>query len=321
MLPSSIVAVIQFTFDPIARVGPWSVRLETIALAIVVFLALVLAARSARTTPVDLRREPSARLPPDGEPNHLRPDDLLFIAVAAIPGAVVGGRIGYLILHSDYYNANSGALLDVTQGGFELSLAVIGGALSGAVVAALLGAPVGRWMHAAILPLLLALGAGKVAMMLGGNGQGLPWDGRWATAYLGPGPWGSLAPEVPSHPSQAYEAFGTLVVILVLLTLLTLGRFERRAGGVFLLGIALWAIARAIVASTWRNPAVVGSLNMGQVLAIAVAAVMLVLLVVNTAALSRRRPEPAVEELMTAPEAGPDADSPSWADPSSRPRI
>ena len=94
MLPSSIVAVIQFTFDPIAQVGPWSVRLETIALAIVVFLALVLAARSARTTPVDLRREPSARLPPDGEPNHLRPDDLLFIAVAAIPGAVVGGRIG-----------------------------------------------------------------------------------------------------------------------------------------------------------------------------------------------------------------------------------
>ena len=107
MLPSSIVAVVQFTFDPIAQVGAWSVRLETIALAVVVFLALILAARSARTTPVDLRREPSARLPPDGEPNHLRPDDLLFIAVAAIPGAVVGGRIGYLILHSDYYNANS----------------------------------------------------------------------------------------------------------------------------------------------------------------------------------------------------------------------
>ena len=151
-------------------------------------------------------------------------------------------------------------------------------------------------MHAAILPLLLALGAGKVAMMLGGDGQGLPWDGRWATAYLGPGPWGSLAPAVPSHPSQAYEAFGTLVVILVLLTLLTLGRSSAARAGVFLLGIALWAIARAIVASTWRNPAVVGSLNMGQVLAIAVAAVMLVLLVVNTAALSRRRPEPAVED-------------------------
>ena len=60
--------------------------------------------------PIDLRREPDARLPPDGEPNRLRPDDLLFIAVAAIPGAVAGGRIGYLILHYDYYSANSAAL-------------------------------------------------------------------------------------------------------------------------------------------------------------------------------------------------------------------
>ena len=101
MLPSSIVAVIELTFSPIVQVGPWSVRLETIALAVVVFVALILAARIAFVTPIDLRREPDARLPPDGEPNHLRPDDLLFIAVAAIPGAVAGGRLGYLILHSD----------------------------------------------------------------------------------------------------------------------------------------------------------------------------------------------------------------------------
>src|SRR4029450_1473919 len=101
-----------------------------------------------------------------------------------------------------------------------------------------------------------------------------------------------LAPEVPSHPSQAYEAFGTVLVILVVLTLLTVGRFERKAGGVFLLGLALWAIARAAVATTWRNPAVLGPLNMGQVLALSVAAGMLVLLVLNVVATSRRPDTP-----------------------------
>ena len=115
-------------------------------------------------------------------------------------------------------------------------------------------------------------------MVLGGDGQGVPWDGNVATAYLGPGPWGSLAPALPSHPAQAYEAFSTVIVLLFVLTLLTLGRFGRRAGGAFLAGIALWAVGRAIVASTWRDPAVVGQLNMGQVLAIGVAAGMLVLL-------------------------------------------
>ncbi len=317
-LSSSVLAVIEFTFAPIAQVGPWSVRLETIALAVVVFVGLVLAVRIARTTPVDVHRAASDRLPPDDEPNHLRSDDLLFIAIAAIPGAVAGGRLGYMLLHLDYYTANQGAIFDMGQGAFELSLAVVGGTLTAAIVAGLLGAPVGRWMHALILPLLLALAAGKVAMVLGGDGQGVPWDGRWATAYLGPGPWGSLAPALPSHPSQAYEAFGAVVVILLLSTLLTLGRFERRAGGAFLLGIAMWAVARAIVAATWRDPVVAGPLNMGQVLALAVAGGMLVLLVVHTIVLRRRPLEPVVAP--TSDELD-DPSSPHWAEPAERPPI
>ena len=156
--------------------------------------------------PVDLTLPAAGRLASDEGPNHLRADDLLFIAVAAIPGAVAGGRLGYYLLHLDYYQAHPGAIFDISQGGFELSLAVVGGTLSAAIVAALLGAPVGRWMHALIVPLLLALAAGKAAMVLGGDGQGVPWDGNLATAYLGPGPWGSLAPAVPSHAAQAYEA-------------------------------------------------------------------------------------------------------------------
>ncbi len=316
MLPSSsITAVIEFTFSPIAQVGPWSVRLETIALAATVFVALLIAAGIAHGTPVDLTLPADGRLASDEGPNHLRADDLLFIAVAAIPGAVAGGRLGYYLLHLDYYQAHPGAIFDISQGGFELSLAVVGGTLSAAIVAALLGAPVGRWMHALIVPLLLALAAGKAAMVLGGDGQGLPWDGNLATAYLGPGPWGSLAPAVPSHAAQAYEAGSTVVVLLVVVTLLTLGLFGRRAGGAFLAGVALWAVGRAIVASTWRDPAVVGQLNMGQVLAIGVAVGSLVLLLVNVLVL-RRRPERPVEASATdaAPAEG-------WPDPESRPQI
>jgi hypothetical protein len=88
---------------------------------------------------------------------------------------------------------------------------------------------------------------------------------------------------------------------------------------VFLLGLALWAIARAAVATTWRNPAVLGPLNMGQVLALSVAAGMLVLLVLNVVATSRRPDTPLEEPAMTdEPE---ERGGPSWADPTSRPRI
>ena len=319
MLPSSsLTAVIEFTFSPITQVGPWSVRLETIALAVTVFLGLLIAAGIARGTAIDPRRPADAERPDGDGPNHLRADDLLFIAVAAIPGAVAGGRLGYWILHYDYYSTHTGAIFDISQGGFELSMAVVGGTLTGAFVAALLGAPVGRWLHALTVPVLLALAAGKAAMVLGGDGQGVPWAGNLATAYLGPGPWGSLAPALPSHPAQAYEAFSTVVVLLVVLTMLTLGGFGRRAGGAFLAGIALWAVGRAIVASTWRDPAVIGRLNMGQVLAIGVAAGMLVLLLVNVLA-TRRRPEPPPAEAVVADVAADPAGH--WPDPESRPRF
>ncbi len=314
-----VTAVIELTFSPIATIGGVEVRLETLALAGVILLALVAAALIARQTPIDLAR-PTGELDEDGEPNHLRADDLLYIAVGALPGAVIGGRIGYVLLHLDYYQANQNAVLDIGGGGFQLSLAVVGGALTAALVATMLGGSIGRWMHALIGPLLLAIAGGKLAMVLGGDGQGVPWGGTYATAYPGPGPWGSLAPEIPSHAAQAYEAGATLLVLFVLAVLLTLGAFSRRAGGAFLVGMALWALARATVATVWRDPSVVGPLRMDQILSLLIAAGSLLLLVLGWA-VGRFRGGPG--ELPAPAAASPETrgSGPEWPDPTARPRI
>ena len=57
---------------------------------------------------------------------------------------MVGGRIGYALTHLPYYSANTGAIFDVGQGGYELSLAVVGGTITSAAVATLLGSSVAR---------------------------------------------------------------------------------------------------------------------------------------------------------------------------------
>ena len=321
MLPI-VPAVIVFDFDPVISIGGLSVRWETIAVALAVFAALIIAALIARSTPVDLTRPADAPGEEPGELNHLRRDDLLYIAVATLPGAVIGGRLGYALLHLDYYQANPGQLLTIGQGGFDLSLAVVGGFLSGAIVATLLGAPLGRWMHVLVLPVLLAIALGKAAMILGGTGQGLPSDLSWATKYLGPGPWGSLAPEIPSHPSQAYEAIATAIVIVVVMFLVELGAFPGRNGGAFLLGIGLWAGARGVVAITWRDRAVLGPLSMEQLICIAIAAGCLVLLLlvggVSTVRGRRRGGEPPPGAVPEGPVGTP---AEEWPDPESRPRI
>ena len=262
------LAVIDLAFDPVLRLSDTaSVRYETIALAVVLLIGLLLAARIGSQTPAI-----GPYVPAPG----LRIDDLVFIVFATVPGAIVGGRLGAVLDHVDYYQANPGAIVDPTLGGLTLTLAVPFGILTGAVIARLLGAPVGRWLHATALPLLFVLAAGKLIGVLGATGQGMPADLAWATAYDGPGPWGSLGAEIPSHPSQVYEA---VLVTLAIAAFLGASRLEvvaRRDGAAMFVALGLWAVARFVVAFTWRDPQLLGPLRAEQVLALVVLGVAVV---------------------------------------------
>lgn len=259
------LGVITLAFDPVVELSDTSsVRLETIALGIVLFLGLGLAARMALITP-----SIGPYVPAPG----LRFDDMVFILVGAVPGAIAGGRLGYVLDHLGYYKTYPAAILDPAQGGLTLTLAVPLGILTGGFIARLLGAPVGRWLHATAFPLLFVLAAGKLIGVLGATGQGAPSNLPWATAYEGPGPWGALAAEIASHPAQVYE---TILVGLAIAGLAAAGRIEviaRRDGAAMFAAIGLWAIARFLVAFTWRDPAELGPLRMEQLLDVGLIAV------------------------------------------------
>lgn len=267
------VAVITLAFDPYVHLGEGVVRWETLGIAVAIFAAILLAALGARRS-------------------GLRADDLLFVVLGIVPGAVIGGRLGYVFLHPEFFTEQPGAILDPGVGSLELGLAVVGGALTGSIVAALLDGDIGRWLQIAALPLLLVLGMGKLAMVLGGTGQGQPWLGDWATAYLGEGPWGSLAPALPSHPSQVYEGIATLVILVVLAAMLAIPAVRKPDGRALLIAIAAWATARSIVSLTWRDPVTVGPLRTEQFICLLIVAGCLV----GLAALIRRdrRPPPAM---------------------------
>jgi prolipoprotein diacylglyceryltransferase len=285
------IAVIAFDFDPLLRLGDGLVvRWQTVALAVLIAACLVLAGLLARRA-------------------SLRLDDLLYIAVGAVPGAVVAGRLGQLAMVPEAFHGGPLSLLDPAIGGLELGLGVVGGVLTGAYVGTLLGAPVGRWAHTLALPLLVALGAGKIAMALGGGGQGSPLDAAWATAYLGPGPWGSLAPGLPSHPVQLYEGFGSLILALVLFVGGVSGTAAGRDGRLLLVVLGAWAAVRALVSITWRDPAVLGPLPVGGLLALGI--------VIGAGAALAATPMWSRRRLRAAALRA-EQDVPSWPDPETR---
>jgi len=279
-----VPAAVRLDFDPTATVLGTAVRLDLLALAGVVFVVLIMTAlhagRSGAAASVD-GAEASPRL---------RRDDLILIAFGAVPGAVIGGRLGYGLIHLDYYRTDPSALFDPGRGGMELTLAVLLGSLTAISVARLLAAPIGRWLSVAAVPLLVGLGLGKLTMVLGGAGQGFYSDASYATLSVRPGPWGSANADLAAVPSQALEGtlvLAVLVAVLVVPFLLRLRLTRWRViarpvlaprrdwamltgGRRFLTVLGLWAAARFVAVFTWRDGHVLGPLAAEQMILIAV---------------------------------------------------
>ena len=282
--------VVRLDFDPTIALFGLTVRLETLALAAVILIVLVLAALGAGRM--------RARLDEEAEGSAvgwslLRRDDLLLISFGAVPGAVVGGRIGYGLVHLDYYRTDLGLLANPGEGGLTLTLAVVLGALGALAVARLLAAPIDRWLHIAAGPLLIGLGLGKLGMVLGADGQGQFSSASWATVYTRPGQWQSPSPGSAALPSQVLE--GGLVLLaaalMIAVPFLLRLRFQRwrqivRPVGLgprrewamltgfrrFLTALCLWAVARFAAAFTWRDAQVLGPLGAEQLLLVGVLA-------------------------------------------------
>lgn len=273
-----LTAVVTFTFDPFLRIGDRSIPLESIGIAAAILLGLLLAA--------SLIRRVGRRA---GEPDA-PVVDLLLLAVAAVPGAVVGGRLGNLLLHADWYRAHPAAIVDPSQAGFELSLAVVGGTLTALLLATSIRAPIALWLQVAALPLLVTLGLAKLATALGGTGQGAPWWGLLATSYGGDGPWASLDPSGAAWPAQLLEGLLTLLAAaLVALAIAPGSEPKEREGSAgvraphplgptipdgraFLLALWAWAAIRLLVAFTWRDSPVLGPLRAESLIALGLAA-------------------------------------------------
>jgi prolipoprotein diacylglyceryltransferase len=223
-------------------------------------------------------------------PVGLRLDDLIFIVAGGTAGAVLFGRLGWILLYLDWYRVHTDAILDTAVGGLTLAGGVVGGILAGLLMAVVLGAPLARWLGVAVVPLLAALAAGKLAMVLGGAGQGLPYDGPWATAFAGPGPWVSLAPLIPSYPAQIFEAGTSAAVLVGVLFLALVPGLRRHPAALFAIGIGAWALGRFTVASLWRDPVLVAGLNGDQVVTLGITLVAAVVLVAIAARARRAHP-------------------------------
>jgi prolipoprotein diacylglyceryltransferase len=275
-----MIASLQLSFDPLLTVGDISLRWDALALVGVLLVAIgvwVLRLREALG-------------------DALRFEDVCFVLLGAIPGAVVCGRLVHALDYADSYLAAPLTTLDLGQGSSSLVGAVIGGALSAAYICRLLGGSVGLWADAAAVPMLLAIGLGKLAILLGGAGQGAATDGSLGLSFMGDGPWRSIDAANPAWPSQALEGVWVLLGIPMVLVLESfIGRGRRAGRGIVLLAALLWWLGgRAVVALTWRDEHLLGPFGSEAVATLVALGVVLVALV-----MAWRLPDPRASSATT----------------------
>lgn len=163
--------------------------------------------------------------------------DLVFYAAL---GAVLGGRIGYVLFYNPAeYLREPMALLAVWRGGMSFHGGVIGFIVALALYARRRGHTF-LDLTDFVLPVVpIGLFFGRVANFINQELWGAPSSVAWAVLFTDPAAGG-----VPRHPSQLYEAALEGVVLWMVLNWLWARRAPRgRISGAFLLGYGIFRSA------------------------------------------------------------------------------
>lgn len=183
-------------------------------------------------------------------------DNLIDLLLFAIPLAVIGARIYYVVFTWDYYKENLKEIFHFRGGG----LAIHGAIIAGIIVAVIFSRKrdIDFWKIADICAPSLALGQaiGRWGNYINQEAYGTPTDL----------PWGIIVDGVRVHPTFLYESIGDFLIFLFLI-------WYRRnkpkvSGEVFLLYIFFYSSLRFFVEGLRTDSLMLGSLRVAQLVSI-----------------------------------------------------
>lgn len=222
--------------DPVAfKVFGFEVRWYGLLIAIAVLIGTILALREAKR-------------------KGIKEESIIDMLLFAVPGAIIGARLYYVIFMWDYYSKNPGQILNLRGGGLAIHGVIIGGALV-------------AYIFTKVKKLNFLTVADIVAPSLI-LGQAI---GRWGNfanqeAHGGPTdlPWGIMVDGVKVHPTFLYESIWNFLVFGFLLWY---RRKKAKADGeVFAMYLVLYSIARFLIEGMRTDSLMLGPIRVAQLI-------------------------------------------------------
>ena len=198
-------------------------------------------------------------------------NDLLFDAlVAALPSAIVGARLYYVIWEWGYYSKYPSEIIAVWHGGMAIYGGIIGALIAVAVYGRVKLASIPGMFDVAALGLLIGQCLGRWGNFINGEAHGTLTDSVLGMTVNGYGPF---------HPTFLYESVWTALGFVVLH--LVSVYFYRFRGQIFLSYLVWYGTGRAVIEGLRTGSLYIGQtdIRVSQVVAVVSCITGLVLLV------------------------------------------
>ena len=208
----------------------------------------------------------------------LTQDNIIDMLICAVPSAVIGARLYYVIFNFSLYKDNLWNIFKIRDGGLAIYGAIIFAALAVVIYCKVKKMPIGPFFDIGALGLLIGQSAGRW-----GNFMNREAFGRETTIFCRMGLTDASGNTIFVHPTFLYESLWNLLGLLLLHLFSKSGK-RRYDGQIFAMYVAWYGFGRMLIEGLRTDSLYLFStgLRVSQVLAALSVIVAVVYLSVNS---------------------------------------
>lgn len=182
-------------------------------------------------------------------------DRILDIALFAIPAAIVGARLYYVIFNWEYYDGNLRHILNIREGGLAIHGGVIAGVAVGFLVCRHYRLSFTQMADICAPSIILGQAIGRWGNYVNQEAYGRPTDL----------PWGIIINGTRVHPTFLYESLWNFAVFFFLLRY---DKHKKFNGELLLLYAVLYSIGRFFIEGLRIDSLTIGPFRTAQLISI-----------------------------------------------------
>lgn len=186
----------------------------------------------------------------------IKEDDILDLAIIAIPVGLISARLYYVIFNWEYYSNNPSQIFNFRGGGMAIHGALIGGILAGYIFSRYKKIKFLKLADTVILGMPLAQAIGRWGNFINKEAHGGPTNL----------PWGIMVDGVKVHPTFLYESIWDFGIFIFLCIFRKKKSYE---GQIIVLYAILYSLGRFFIEGLRTDSLMIGPLRMAQVISLA----------------------------------------------------